>query len=61
MASTMPAQKEERMVFTAGSKAYSVRDVIDAAYFRGEVESHWQTLLAHVGAQQQKPKRRGAN
>jgi hypothetical protein len=53
MASPIPAQKEERVIFTAGSKSFSVRDVIDAAHFGGGVETHWQSLLANVAAQQQ--------
>lgn len=46
MASTVPAQKEERVVFTAASTSFCVRDVIDAASFRGEVEPFYIDLLA---------------
>ena len=50
MTSALPAQKEDRIVFTAGPK-FSVRDVIDAAYFRGEIDSHWVELLARLAAE----------
>lgn len=46
MASTVPAQKEDRVVFTAGSTSFSVRVVIDAAYLRGEIEPFWNDFLA---------------
>ena len=51
MTSDLPAQKEDRIVFTAGSKSFSVRDVIDAAHFRGEIASHWNELLARLAAE----------
>lgn len=51
MARTMPAQKEDRVVFHAEPKSFSARDVIDAAHFRGEVEAHWKELLVRMDAQ----------
>ena len=39
MTSALPAQKEDRIVFTAGPRSFSVRDVIDAAYFRSSIEA----------------------
>ncbi len=51
MASTALAQKEDRVVFTSEATPYSVRDVIDAAHFRGELEPHWQKLLVSVEAE----------
>jgi hypothetical protein len=51
MTSALPAQKEDRVVFTAGAKNFSVRDVIDAAHFRGEIDSHWTELLARLAAE----------
>ena len=45
MASTAPASKADRPVFTSGSTDYTVRDVIDAAHFRGEVQAAWQQSL----------------
>ena len=51
MTSTVPAQKEDRIVFTAGPKSFSVRDVIDAADFRGELSPHWVELLLRAEAQ----------
>jgi len=53
MTSALPAQKEDRVVFTAGAKNFSVRDVIDAAHFRGEIDSHWTELLARLAAEKQ--------
>ncbi|HEY0368138.1 MAG TPA: hypothetical protein VGC85_00945 [Chthoniobacterales bacterium] len=52
MPTTAPAQKEGRIVFTCGSAEHSVRDVIDAAHFRGEVASHWQEFLRRAAAEQ---------
>ncbi|MGI9087992.1 MAG: hypothetical protein ACR2HH_09675 [Chthoniobacterales bacterium] len=50
MASLAPAQKEDRVIFTAGTIPISVRAVIDAAHFRGEVQAPWKEFLARVGA-----------
>lgn len=50
MASTAPAQREERIVFTAGSKIFPVRDVLDAVYFRGEIEAPWEEFLARIAS-----------
>ncbi len=44
-------QKEDRIVFTVGPKNYSVRDVIDAAHFRGEVEPFWKDFLARIASE----------
>jgi len=52
MASTTPELKEARVVFSCGSKDYTVRDVIDAAHFRGELEPLWSGLLAGVKAEE---------
>jgi hypothetical protein len=49
--STTSAQKEDRIVFTAREAGYSVRDVIDAAHFRGEVQALWEKLLTRLEAQ----------
>lgn len=51
MASTAPAQKEDRVVFTAGPMNFSVRDIIDAAHFRGEVDAAWKEFLARLEAE----------
>jgi hypothetical protein len=52
MASTAPALKQDRIVFACGPTEYSVRDVIDAAHFRGEVERLWRELLRRLAAEQ---------
>ncbi|MBA3385581.1 MAG: hypothetical protein H0T95_02980 [Chthoniobacterales bacterium] len=51
MASSVPAEKEDRIVFQSGPRNISVRDVIDAAHFRGETDAFWNGLLARVHAQ----------
>ncbi len=51
MASTLPALKEDRVVFLCGPTGYSVRDIIDAAHFRGEVELRWRELLRRSAAE----------
>jgi hypothetical protein len=40
-----PALEEGTAVFTCGDISYTDRDVIDAAFFRGELESIWKELL----------------
>src|SRR3954463_12056712 len=52
MAATVPAQKEDRVLFTCGPKAFSVRDTIDAAHFRGEIERPWRDFLRRAAAEQ---------
>jgi len=51
MASTVPALKEDRVIFAGGASSYTVGDVIDAAHFRGEVEPFWKELLVRVEAE----------
>lgn len=45
MDTTALAQKEERIIFSSGAADYSVRDVIDAGQFRGELEPLWSEHL----------------
>src|SRR5215211_7040159 len=45
------AQKEDRVVFTSASQDYCVRDVIDAAHFRGELDPFWNELLVRLAAE----------
>ena len=51
MATPVPAQKEDRVVFASGPKTYSARDVIDAAHFRGELGPFWNELLVRGAAE----------
>ncbi|HEX8280966.1 MAG TPA: hypothetical protein VF551_06295, partial [Chthoniobacterales bacterium] len=51
MATIAPERKEDRVVFTSGPKGYSVREIIDAAHFRGELEPHWRELLVRIEAE----------
>ncbi len=39
-------------MFSSGAAEYSVRDVIDAAHFRGEIAGTWNELLKRVDAEQ---------
>ncbi|MFN2507361.1 MAG: hypothetical protein ABR589_01140 [Chthoniobacterales bacterium] len=43
--SSMLVANASRGVFSLGSVPYTVRDVIDAAHFRGEVQPVWEELL----------------
>ncbi len=45
------ASNESRQVFRLGGRAYTVRDAIDAAHFRGELEPAWRELLRLVAAE----------
>lgn len=38
----MPVSKESRVVFSCGAREFTVRDVVDAAHFRGEIEPFWR-------------------
>src|SRR6188472_1579906 len=44
--------RETRVIFRCG-RDYVVRDVIDAAYFRGELKSCWEEFLRGVAAEQE--------
>ena len=50
MAISVPAQKEDRILFASGPREYSVRDAIDAAHFRAELDDFWNELLAREEA-----------
>lgn len=49
----MLAGNESRQVFSVGAAPYSVRDVVDAAFFRGELQGVWDGLLQSVAAEKQ--------
>jgi hypothetical protein len=51
MAQIQSASRDGLIVCTCGAKEYTVRDVIDAALFRGELESTWQEFLRNVEAE----------
>lgn len=40
-------------VFAAGNQTTSVIDILDAAWFRGDLAPHWQIVLAGVAREQQ--------
>jgi hypothetical protein len=42
---------ERKVVFLCANRAFTVRDLIDAALFRGELEPAWQDLLRLVAAE----------
>lgn len=42
---------ESRVVFVSGNEAYTVRDLIDSAAFRGQLEPIWQELARLVNAE----------
>lgn len=46
--SSLTATNHSRQIFTIGSDAYTSRDVIDAARFRGEVQPAWEEFLRLV-------------
>jgi hypothetical protein len=45
--------EEGAAVFTCGENSYTDRDVIDAAFFRGELDSTWKELLRGVECENQ--------
>ena len=46
------ATKADRVVFTCGTDDFTVRDVIDAAHLRGELDRLWRDLLTRVAAEE---------
>ena len=51
MSDTPIASLEGKVVFHCGDRPFTVRDLIDAAHFRGEVEPVWRDLLRLVAAE----------
>jgi hypothetical protein len=42
---------ESRVVFENGAKSFTVRDLIDAAHFRGEIAEPWRRFLRLIAAE----------
>ena len=42
---------ESRIVFSRGEQTFSVRDLIDAAHFRGEIAAPWKNFLRLLAAE----------
>jgi hypothetical protein len=53
MAQTQPASRARLVVCACGGREYTAIDAIDAALFRGALESIWQEFLCNVGAEKQ--------
>ena len=49
---SLDTARERRVVFRCG-RDYTIRDVIDAAYFRGELKPCWEELLRGVEAERE--------
>lgn len=47
------ALKDRTVVFSCGNDSYTVRDLIDAAFFRGELNPIWAELLRLIAAEEQ--------
>ena len=45
------ASLESKVIFLCADRAFTVRDLIDAALFRGELELVWKDLLRLVAAE----------
>jgi hypothetical protein len=45
------ALKDRTVVFSCGNDAYTVRDLIDAAFFRGQVDPIWAEMLRLIAAE----------
>src|SRR4029078_7628954 len=52
MSSTESVSPNDVIVCAGGTHAYTARDAIDAAIFRGELQEQWQTFLRHVAAEE---------
>lgn len=53
MAATDSVSHDELVVCACGAAAYTIRDAIEAALFRGELEQPWQGFLRRVAAEKQ--------
>jgi hypothetical protein len=42
---------DTKVIFVCGDREFIVRDLIDAAHFRGELEAEWENLLRRVAAE----------
>lgn len=51
MESAQTVLDERRVIFTAGNESFTIRDVVDSANFRGEIEPVWNELLRLVAAE----------
>jgi hypothetical protein len=51
MASTQSVSHDDLIVCTCENKDYNARDAIDAAHFRGQLDSLWQEFLRQVAAE----------
>jgi hypothetical protein len=51
MESGQIAGSDNKVVFTSGDESFTVRDLIDSAAFRGELEPIWRELLRLVAAE----------
>ena len=48
---------ESKVVFASGGDSFTVRDLIDAAHFRGELQTIWKNLLRLVEAEKKADER----
>ncbi len=53
MDSGQTALDESRVIFTSGNEEFTIRDVVDSANFRGEIDPVWKELLRLVAAEKQ--------
>jgi hypothetical protein len=51
MESGQTRRNDSKVVFTSGNDSFTVRDLIDSAIFRGELEPIWKELLRLVAAE----------
>ncbi|MEO8439410.1 MAG: hypothetical protein ABI540_04225 [Spartobacteria bacterium] len=51
MSDTQTPSIQNKLVFTAGGQDFTVRDVVDSAQFRGELEPAWKELLRALAAE----------
>ena len=42
---------DSKVIFVCGDRAFAVRDLLDAAHFRGELDPEWKNLLRRLAAE----------
>src|SRR5712691_4854491 len=57
MPNDQTALSESKVVFASGDESFTVRDLVDAATFRGEIQPIWKELLRMIGAEQKADER----
>ncbi len=51
MSDSHPTAIDDKVIFACGERSFTGRDVIEGAFFRGELAAHWKDLLRLIAAE----------